>query len=106
MPPRRFEIQKHDQIEAEFNGVYSINKLSKIKYETYVINLDEYKSIVTPWIALYVSNNNLIYFHSFGVKHIPKEAKKFIGNKNIYNNNYIIIIHIIIYRLKIYDSIM
>ena len=31
-----------------------------------------------------------IYFDSFGVEHIPKEIKKFIGNKNIIKNIYII----------------
>ena len=28
-----------------------------------------------------VLNNNVNYFDSFGVEHIPKEVKKFIGNK-------------------------
>ena len=35
------------QNEPKFNGVYSRNNLSKIKDETYVINLDEYESIGT-----------------------------------------------------------
>ena len=39
--------------------------------------LDEFKSIRTHWVALYVNGNNIIYF---GVEHIPKEVKKFIGN--------------------------
>ena len=39
----------------------------------YVTNLDEYKSIGTNWIPLYVNGNNIIYFDSFGVEHIPKE---------------------------------
>ena len=39
---------------------------------------------------MYVTGNNrrascdAIYFDSFGVEHIPKEIKKFIGNKNTY----------------------
>ena len=33
----------------------------------YLINLDEYESIETHWIALYVNGNNIIYFNSFGV---------------------------------------
>ena len=45
-----FEIQKYYQIEPKFNGVYSRNKLPKIKDGTNVINL-EYKSIGTHWIA-------------------------------------------------------
>ena len=40
---------------------------------------------------------NTIYFDSFGVEHIPKEVKKFTGNKNIIKN---------IYRLQAYNSIM
>ena len=39
---------------------------------------------------------NLINY-SFGVEHIPKEIKKFIGNKNIITN---------ICRIQAYDSIM
>ena len=49
----------------------------------YVINLDEYSDVGTHWISLYALNNNVTYFVSFGVEHIPKEIKKFIGNKNI-----------------------
>ena len=39
----------------------------------------------------------MINFDSFGVEHIPKEIKKFIGNKNMTTN---------IYRIQAYDSIM
>ena len=44
-----------------------------------LINLDEYQSIGTHWIALYVNGNNrgasydAIHFDSFEVEHIPKE---------------------------------
>ena len=37
----------------------------------------------THWIALYVKNNDITYFDSFGVEHIPKEIIKFIGRKNV-----------------------
>ena len=46
------------QTETIFNGVYSRNDLQKIKDGTYVINLDEFKSMKTHWIALYVNGNN------------------------------------------------
>ena len=47
--------------------------LPEIKGRTYVINLDEYESIKTHWIALYVIAKVIIYFNSFGVEHLPKE---------------------------------
>ena len=34
------------------------------------------KSVETHWIAFYVNGNNIIYFDSFQVGHIPKEIKK------------------------------
>ena len=55
----------------------------EIKNGAYMINLDEYCNMGTHWIALYVNNKSATYFDSFGVEHIPKEIKKFIGNKNI-----------------------
>ena len=100
MPPHpltSLEIQKYYQNESKFNGVFSRDNIpNKIKDGAYVINLDEYSDIGTPWIALWV-NNNVIYFDSFGVEHIPKEIKKFIDNKNIIAN---------IFRKQAYDSIM
>ena len=78
-PLTNFEIQKYYQNEPKFIGVFSRNNLPKIKDGAYVINLDEYKSIGTHWIALYVNGNNrrasydAIYFNSFGLEHIPKE---------------------------------
>ena len=39
-----------------------------MKDGAYVINLDEYAHVGTHWIALYVSNNEIIYFDSFGVE--------------------------------------
>ena len=44
-----------------------------------------------------MENNNVTYFNSFGVEHIPKEIKAFINNKNIKTN---------IFRVQAYDSIM
>ena len=75
MPSHRlnnFEIQKYYENESKFNGVYLINNLFKIKDRTYIINLDEYESIGTYWIALYVNAENVIYFDSLGVENIPK----------------------------------
>ena len=41
----------------------------------------------THWIVLYVNDNNVTYFDSFEVEHIPKEIKKFIEKKN--HNKYL-----------------
>ena len=93
-----FEIIKYYENESRFNGVYSRDNLpNKIKDGAYVINLDEYSDIGTHWIALYVKNNYITYFDSFGVEHIPKEIIKFIKNKNIKTN---------IFRIQAHDSIM
>ena len=84
-----FEIQKYYENDPKFNGPYSRNNLSKIKDEVYLINLDEYESIETHSIALYIHDNNVSYFDSFRVEQIPKEIKKFIGNKkNVITNTY------------------
>ena len=97
-PLTNFEIQKYYHNKSRFNGVYSRDNLSdKIKDGTYVINLDEHSDIWTHWVALYVKNNNVTNFDSFGVEHIPKEVKAFIFNKNIKTN---------VFRIQAYDSIM
>ena len=100
MPPHpltNFEIQKYYENEPKFTGVYSRNNLPKIKDGAFILNLDEYESIGTHWIPLYVNDNNVTYFDSSGIEHIPKEIKKFIGNKNVVIN---------IYRMQAYDSII
>ena len=61
-----------------------------IKNGVYVINLDQYPDVGTHWIAFYVKNNEVIYFDSFVVEHVPKEIKRFIGHKNIKTNIFII----------------
>ena len=61
MPPHpltNFEIRKCYQSKPKFNGVYSRNNLPKIKGGIYPINLDEFKSIWTYWMDLYVIGNN------------------------------------------------
>ena len=92
-----FEIQKYYQNEPRFNGAYLRDNLPRITDVAYVINLDEYSDIGTHWVALYVQNNDVTYFDSFEVEHIPKEIETFTGNKNIKTN---------IFRIQAYDSIM
>ena len=100
MPPHplsNFETQKYYENKPKFNGACSRNNFFKIKDGAYIINLNEYESIGTHWIALYVYDNKVTSFDSFRVQHIPKEIEKLIGNKNIITN---------IYRVQAYDSIM
>ena len=83
-PLINFEIKKYYQNDPRFNGVFSRNNLpKKIKDAEYVINLDQYAYVGTHWVALFCNRNKIVYLDSFGVEHIPKEIKKFIGNKNI-----------------------
>ena len=80
MPPHRltnFEIKKNYENEPNFGGAY-------------IANLDEYESIESNFITSYVNDNTVTYFDSFGVEHIPKEIKKFIGKKNIVTTVYVI----------------
>ena len=91
------EIQKYYQNERRFNGVFSPDNLQKIKDRAYIINLDEYSDIKTHWIALHIQNNSVTYFGFFGVEHISKEIRTFIGNKKIKTN---------IFEIQAYDSIM
>ena len=101
MPPhpfKNFEIQRYYQNEPIFNGVFSRNNLpKKIKDGAYVTNLDEYADVGTHWIALFCNRNEIVYFDSFGVKHVPEEIKEFIRNKNIKAN---------IFRVQANDSVM
>ena len=91
-------MQKYYQNKSRFNGVYSRDNLpNKIKDWAYVINIDEYYDIGTRWVALYIKNNDVTYFDSFEVEHIPKEIIIFIDHKNLKANIFII---------EAYNSIM
>ena len=97
-PLTNFEIQEHYKNQPRFNGVYSRDNLPKtIKNGVYIVNLDEYLDSGTHWIALYVKDNEITYFDSFGGEHVPNETKKFIGCKNIKTN---------IFRIQAGNSIM
>ena len=68
-PLTNFEIQKYFS-EPRFNGVYWKDNLLKITDGAYIINLDEYSDYGTHWVSLYVNNNDVTYFDSFGVEHL------------------------------------
>ena len=44
----------------------------------HVINPPEYESIRAHWRALYMTAENVTYFDSIGVKHIPNEIIIFL----------------------------
>ena len=86
-PLTNFEIQKCYENEPRFNGAFSRDDLlKKIEDGTYVINL-----------ALFCKRNEIVYFDSFGVEHIPEEIKEFICNRNITTN---------IFRVQANNSVM
>ena len=86
-----FEIKKYYENEPILNGVYCRNNLpKKIKDETYEINLDEYTVQGTHWIALFCNRSEIVYLDSFVVEHVSEEIKKFVGNKNIIANIFLV----------------
>ena len=46
---------------------------------------------------MFFKRNEIVYFNSFGVEHVPKEIKEFIGNKKIKAN---------VFRVQANNSIM
>ena len=97
-PLTNFEIQEYYQYEPRFNGIFSRNNLpKKIKDGAYVINLAEYADEGTHWVALFCNRNEIVYFDSFGIEHVPEEIKEVVGNKNIIAN---------IFRVQANNSVM
>ena len=75
-PLTNFEIEKYYQNEPRFNGVFARDNLpKKIKYETYVPNLDKYADVGTHLIALFCKRKEIVYFESCGVEYVPEEIK-------------------------------
>ena len=107
-PLTKIKISEYYASESRFTGAYSRDNFPKItKKGAYVINLDEYKNTGTHWIALFVKINEVIYFDSFGIEHIPKEINKFIGNEqssSVKTRNKKIKANI--FRIQAYDSVM
>ena len=47
----------------------------KTKDGAHVVNINEYESVGTHWIALYVNGDTVTYFDNFRVEYIIKEIK-------------------------------
>ena len=57
--------------------------LPKVKEETYVANFDQYDYLGINCVARYIKSDAGTYLDSFGLDHILKEIKNFIGNYDI-----------------------
>ena len=96
---KNVEIEGYNENKQRFNGVYSRdNLLDKTDFGAYIVNLQDSLGPGTHWIALYLKNNKVIYFDSFGAEYIPKEVKDFIGIKQDIKTN--------IFRIQYYNSIL
>ena len=78
-----FEILYY-QNKPKFNGVFSRNKLTKIKDAAYAINLEVFKSIGTHWIVLYVNGNNIYYLIALEFDIFQKKLKIYKKNNKYF----------------------
>ena len=84
-PLTNFEIKDYYENDPRFNGAYSGDNLPKIIKNLiilfiiilHIINLDDYADVGTHCVALYVKNNEVFYFDSFSVEHVPEEIRQF-----------------------------
>lgn len=84
--------------DKRFDGVFSRDNLNIFNKDgAYIINLDKYDNIGTHWVAIYLKNDNVTYFDSFGIEYIPKEITKLINDKSIKSN---------IFRIQSLNSIL
>ena len=91
------KIAKYFNYERRFNGVFSIDNLSRIKDGAYVINRYYKQSKGTHWVSLLINRNTVVCFDSFGIEYIPHEILSKIKYKYITHN---------IFRTQNDDSIM
>ena len=97
-----FEIQGYFKNEKRFNGIFSRNNLPKLKRGAYVINLEHSKNTGTHWVVIFVKEDEVICFDSFGVDYIPKVILEEIEHSSLGNKN----IKTSIFRIQDYNSIM
>ena len=76
------------KINPDLMVFISRNNLPEKKDWTYMINLDEYRSTGSPWIAFHMDSNNASYFYTF-----QNKTKKVIENENTTTNIYWIQAH-------------
>ena len=59
-PLINIEVQRYYPNKPKFNGVCPINNLPKSRMGHMYLNLGEFKSIWTHWLALYVNDNSIM----------------------------------------------
>ena len=64
-------VSKYSDHDCRFNGVFSKDKVSRIKNGAYVINLDDKQSKSIHCVSLFIERNTAVYFDSFGIEYIP-----------------------------------
>jgi hypothetical protein len=98
MNEHKYELLSNfDIIElADLMGINLIDVVSKDKLLSlpvtnggYVINLDNLDGQGTHWVALWIENNDAVYFDSFGSPP-PLSVIKFCKRKNFIESDYII----------------
>ena len=74
--------------DLEDRGILLKGVTKTIKNETKEQKRGFFTDVATYWLAWYVKNNEVIYFDSFGVEHVPKEIIMHpnIEHKNIKTN--------------------
>ena len=65
---------------------FSRENLPRIKNLAYVITLDDKISKGTYWVSLFIDKNTSVYFDSFGIEYISREALTKIKDKSITHN--------------------
>ena len=77
-------------------GISKLNKIWKLLFKKHLpktvkigpcgINIYKYGIAWKHWVGFNVKIDHETYLYSFGVEHVPKEIKNFIGNNNIKAN--------------------
>ena len=96
-PLSNIEITKYLNYEPRFNGVFSRDKLPRIKDEAYVIIPNHKQSKLAHQISLFIDRNTAVYFDSFGIEYTPQEVLRKIKDNSTTHN---------IFRIQDDDSFM
>lgn len=86
-----YEIQNYaDKFNIDhFRGVYDRENLPRkpLKYESFVLNLDDIENPGTHWVAVRKIDNVALYFDSYGDLPPPAELLNYLHNYDVYYNH-------------------